>query len=136
MEFQIGFEDVIGEPDATQGFEGAYRLSFGLFQFVRFWVYRILMFILSVPLAFVWAVVFALLSLVSVWLLTPAFRVVDIAFFFIHRVSHWNLRCKSIKSFFSFSFGMDLFELSWIQFSLVYPYCGKQQSSHCTKHPP
>ena len=102
MEFQIGFEDVIGEPDATQGFEGAYRLSFGLFQFVRFWVYRILMFILSVPLAFVWAVVFALLSLVSVWLLTPAFRVVDIAFFFIHRVSHWNLRCKSIKSFFFF----------------------------------
>lgn len=84
---QVNFEDIIGEPDAAQGFDGAYRLSFGLFSFVRFWIYRILMTILAVPLALVWAVVFALLTLVSVWLLTPAFRVLDIAFYFVHRVS-------------------------------------------------
>lgn len=84
---QVAFEDVIGEPDATQGFEAAYRFSFGLFQFVRFWLYRVLMFIVSVPIALVWAVVFAFLSLLSVWVLTPAFRVIDILFFFVHRVS-------------------------------------------------
>lgn len=85
--FQVNFEDIIGEPDAAQGFDGAYRLAFGLFSFVRFWVYRLLAVILAVPLALVWAVVFALLTLVSVWLLTPAFRVLDIAFYFVHRVS-------------------------------------------------
>lgn len=84
---QVNFEDIIGEPDAAQGFDGAYRLAFGLFSFVRFWVYRLLAVILAVPLALVWAVVFALLTLVSVWLLTPAFRVLDIAFYFVHRVS-------------------------------------------------
>mgnify|MGYP002649364246 CR=1 FL=1 len=83
----MNFEDIIGEPDAAQGFDGAYRLAFGLFSFVRFWVYRLLAVILAVPLALIWAVVFALLTLVSVWLLTPAFRVLDIAFYFVHRVS-------------------------------------------------
>lgn len=83
----LNFEDLIGEPDAAQGFDGAYRLSFGIFQFIRFWVYRILMTILSVPFALLWALVFALLSLVSVWVLTPAFRVLDIFFYFVHRVS-------------------------------------------------
>lgn len=83
----VSFEDVIGEPDATQGFDSAYQLSFGLFQFVRFWLYRILMAIISLPLAFIWALVFALLSLISVWIVTPGFRVMDIMFFFIHRVS-------------------------------------------------
>ncbi|KAH9417538.1 uncharacterized protein LOC113788429 [Dermatophagoides pteronyssinus] len=82
----VSFEDVIGEPDATQGFDSAYQLSFGLFQFVRFWLYRILMAIISLPLAFIWALVFALLSLISVWIVTPGFRVMDIMFFFIHRI--------------------------------------------------
>ncbi|KAH9522865.1 Caveolin-1, variant 3 [Dermatophagoides farinae] len=82
----VSFEDVIGEPDATQGFDAAYQLSFGLFQFVRFWLYRILMAIISLPLAFIWALVFALLSLISVWIITPGFRVMDILFFFMHRV--------------------------------------------------
>lgn len=83
----VSFEDVIGEPDATQGFDAAYQLSFGLFQFVRFWLYRVLMAIIALPLAFIWALVFALLSLVSVWVITPGFRVMDILFFFVHRVS-------------------------------------------------
>lgn len=83
----VNFEDVLGEPDATQGFEGAYRLSYGLFQFVRFWVYRILMAVVAIPLALVWGVVFALLSVFSVWVLTPTFRVVEVAFYFFHRVS-------------------------------------------------
>lgn len=85
----VNFEDIIGEPDAAQGFDAAYRLSFGLFQFVRFWVYRILMTILSVPFALLWALIFAVLSLVSVWILTPAFRVLDILFYFVHRL--WNV---------------------------------------------
>lgn len=84
----VNFEDIIGEPDAAQGFDGAYRLSFGVFQFIRFWVYRILMTILSVPFALFWALTFAFLSLVSVWVLTPAFRVLDIVFYFVHRI--WN----------------------------------------------
>lgn len=83
----VNFEDVLGEPDATQGFEGAYRLSYGVFQFIRFWVYRILMAVISIPLALVWGVVFALLSVFSVWVLTPAFRIVEVAFYFFHRVS-------------------------------------------------
>lgn len=90
----VNFEDIIGEPDAAQGFDGAYRLAFGLFSFVRFWVYRLLAVILAVPLALIWAVVFALLTLVSVWLLTPAFRVLDIAFYFVHRF--WNATVRTL----------------------------------------
>lgn len=89
----VNFEDIIGEPDAAQGFDGAYRLAFGLFSFVRFWVYRLLAVLLAVPLALLWAVVFALLTLVSVWLLTPAFRVLDIAFYFVHRF--WNATVRT-----------------------------------------
>lgn len=84
---QVNFEDIIGEPDAAQGWDGPYSTAFGTFQFVRFWLYRILMVILSVPFALLWAVVFALLSLLSVWILTPAFRVLDILLYFVHRVS-------------------------------------------------
>ncbi|UXI19983.1 hypothetical protein NH340_JMT05926 [Sarcoptes scabiei] len=84
----VSFEDVIGEPDSTQGFEAAYRLSFGLFQFVRFWFYRIVTSVLALPLALVWALVFGVLSLLSVWIITPGFRVLDILFYFIYRV--WN----------------------------------------------
>lgn len=84
----VSFEDLIGEPDATQGFEAAYRLSFGLFQFVRFWVYRVLMAVLAVPLALLWALVFAFISLVWVWVLTPGLRVFELGFYFFYRV--WN----------------------------------------------
>lgn len=90
----VNFEDIIGEPDAAQGFDGAYRLSYGTFQFVRFWFYRILMTVLSVPLALVWGVAFAVLSVLSVWVLTPAFRVVDIAFYFVHRI--WNALIRTV----------------------------------------
>ncbi|KAI2803562.1 Caveolin-1 [Blomia tropicalis] len=84
----VDFEDVIGEPDGNHGIDGAYGVSLQSFELVKFWVYRILMVIISIPMAVVWGVVFAFLSLFSVWLLTPAFRVLDIFLYFVHRL--WN----------------------------------------------
>ena len=83
----VNFEDVMGEVDAAQGFDGVYRLSVGVFEFVRFWFYRLIMPIVAVPFAIIWAVIFGILTLLSVWVFTPAFRVLDIVFYFVHRVS-------------------------------------------------
>ena len=83
----VNFEDLIGEVDAAQGFDGVYRFSVGVFEFVRFWFYRLVMPILAIPFAVVWAIIFGVLTLLSVWVFTPAFRVLDILFYFVHRVS-------------------------------------------------
>jgi len=62
----LTFDDIIGETDANQGFEFIWRLSFLLFNFTKFWLYRIIAALLAIPLALIWAVVFALINLISV----------------------------------------------------------------------
>ncbi|KAI1289530.1 Caveolin-1 [Halotydeus destructor] len=82
----LTFEDIIGETDANQGFEFIWRLTFLFFNGIKFWLYRILAALLALPLAVIWAVVFALLHLVTVWGCTPTLRVYDVLLHHVHRV--------------------------------------------------
>jgi len=89
----ILFEDVIGEPDPTQGFEFVWRLTYLLFNATRFWFYRILAAIIAIPLALLWAIVFALINLGTIWCFTPSFRIFDIIIHYLHRIWSGLVRC-------------------------------------------
>jgi len=89
----ILFEDVIGEPDPTHGFEFVWRLTYLLFNATRFWLYRIIAAIIAIPLALLWAVIFATINLTTIWFFTPLLRIFDIILHYIHRVWSGLIRC-------------------------------------------
>jgi len=89
----ILFEDVIGEPDPTHGFEFIWRLTYLLFNATRFWLYRIIAAIIAIPLALLWAVIFAFINLTTIWFFTPLLRIFDITLHYIHRVWSGIIRC-------------------------------------------
>lgn len=80
------FEDVLAEPDASHGFDGAWKLTYLVFSTTRLWCYRLLAALLALPCGLTWGLLFSLLSLVHVWLLTPALRVLDVVLHVVHRV--------------------------------------------------
>jgi len=82
----ILFEDVIAEPDPTHNFEFVWRLTYLFFNFARFWLYRFAAAILALPLALLWAVLFAAVNVFVVWGATPALRIFDIILWHVHRV--------------------------------------------------
>jgi len=96
----ILFEDVIGEPDPTHGFEFVWRLTYLLFNATRFWLYRIIAAIIAIPLALLWAVIFAFINLATIWCFTPLLRIFDITLHYVHRVWSGLVRCV-LDPFFS-----------------------------------
>ena len=87
---QLDFDDVLAEPKAAQGFEWVWRLSFVLFSQTKEWLYKVFSALLAVPLALVWALVFALVSVVHIWVLTPGLRLFDLFLALVRRVSHYT----------------------------------------------
>ncbi|CAL1594726.1 unnamed protein product [Knipowitschia caucasica] len=73
---QVVFEDVIAEPSSSHSCDSVWLWSHAGFELVKFLFYRLLTTVLAVPMAFLLGVVFALLSLLHIWLLTPAVRAV------------------------------------------------------------
>ncbi|KAH7986491.1 hypothetical protein HPB51_026657 [Rhipicephalus microplus] len=86
FEAKLVFEDVLAEPDASHGFDGAWKLTYLVFSTTRLWCYRLLAALLALPCGLTWGLLFSLLSLVHVWLLTPALRVLDVFLHVVHRV--------------------------------------------------
>ncbi|KAH9363943.1 hypothetical protein HPB48_022196 [Haemaphysalis longicornis] len=80
------FEDVIAEPDASHGFDGAWKLTYLVFSSTRLWCYRLLAALLALPCGLTWGLLFSVLSLVHVWLITPSLRVFDVFLHVVHRV--------------------------------------------------
>merc|ERR1712072_433244 len=72
VEIDLDFDDVLAEPAAAQGFEWVWKLAFVLFSQTKLWIYKILSAVVALPLALIWALVFALLTVVHVWILSPA----------------------------------------------------------------
>uniref|UniRef100_A0A8C6T4T8 Caveolin n=1 Tax=Neogobius melanostomus TaxID=47308 RepID=A0A8C6T4T8_9GOBI len=68
---KVVFEDVIAEPYSAHSFDGVWVWSHAGFELVKFLFYRLLTTLLAVPLAFLLGLLFALLSAVHIWLLTP-----------------------------------------------------------------
>ncbi|KAH6923170.1 hypothetical protein HPB50_024593 [Hyalomma asiaticum] len=83
---KLVFEDVLAEPDASHGFDGAWKLTYLVFTSTRLWCYRLLSALLALPCGLTWGLLFSLLSLVHVWLLTPTLRVFDVILHVVHRV--------------------------------------------------
>jgi len=89
----ILFEDVIGEPDPTHGFEFVWRLTYLLFNATRFWFYRFISAIVAIPLALLWAIIFAFVNLSTIWFFTPSLKVFDIIIHHLFRVWSGLVRC-------------------------------------------
>jgi len=82
------FEDVLGEPDPTHNFEFVWRLTYLIFNFTRFWLYRLFAAVLAIPLALIWAVFFAIINVKVIWVINPLLRIFEIVLHYVHRV--WN----------------------------------------------
>ncbi|EEC07130.1 caveolin, putative, partial [Ixodes scapularis] len=81
------FEDVLAEPDASHGFDGAWKLTYLVFSTTRLWCYRLLSALLALPCGFTWGLLFSILSLLHVWLFTPLLRIFDVLLHVLHRAS-------------------------------------------------
>jgi len=86
VEIDLDFDDVLAEPAAAQGFEFAWKLAFVLFSQTKLWIYKILSAVVAIPLALIWALVFALLTVVHVWILSPALRLLDLILAVVKKV--------------------------------------------------
>ncbi|RWS11427.1 hypothetical protein B4U79_00113 [Dinothrombium tinctorium] len=82
----LTFEDIIAETDSNQSFEFFWRLTFILFNFTRFWIYRILAAIIAIPIALIWAIIFAFVNLITVWCCTPSLGVYNVILYHLHKV--------------------------------------------------
>ncbi|NXR62599.1 CAV2 protein, partial [Erpornis zantholeuca] len=68
---QLGFEDVIAEPELTHSFDKVWICSHALFELSKYVIYKVLTLVLAIPLALVVGVVFATLSCLHIWVVVP-----------------------------------------------------------------
>lgn len=80
------FEDVLAEPDASHGFDGAWKLTYLVFSTTRLWCYRLLSALLALPCGLTWGLLFSLLSLLHVWFFTPVLSIFDVLLHVVRRV--------------------------------------------------
>ena len=55
---QLGFNDVLAEPDTAQGFDGVWKLAYVVFTQTKLWLYRLVGAAVAIPAAIFWGVVF------------------------------------------------------------------------------
>merc|ERR1712029_251442 len=80
IEIDLDFSDVLAEPASAHGFDPLWRLSFILFSQTKLWLYRIFSAVLILPLSIVWAVIFALFTILYVWVLRPVIKLIEVMF--------------------------------------------------------
>ncbi|XP_072172607.1 caveolin-3-like [Diadema setosum] len=71
---RIGFEEVFAEPDGQQSFDAIWTTSFIVYTQAKTWCYRLLSAILSIPLALLWGIHFAILTFCHIWFVMPCGR--------------------------------------------------------------
>merc|ERR1712026_189691 len=86
VEIDLDFSDVLAEPSSAHGFDPLWRLSFILFSQTKLWLYRLVSAVLVLPLSVVWAVIFALFTILYVWVLRPVIKIVEVVFAVFKRV--------------------------------------------------
>merc|ERR1711876_132500 len=86
VEVDLDFSDVLAEPSSAHGFDPLWRLSFILFSNTKLWLYRLLSAILVLPLSLLWAVIFALFTILYVWVVRPVIKLVEVMFAVVKRV--------------------------------------------------
>nr|XP_054487710.1 caveolin-2 [Agelaius phoeniceus] len=68
---QLGFEDVIAEPELTHSFDKVWICSHALFELSKYVIYKVLTLVLAIPMALVVGIVFATLSCLHIWVVVP-----------------------------------------------------------------
>merc|ERR1711988_1250267 len=86
VEIDLDFSDVLAEPASAHGFDPLWRLSFILFSQTELWLYRLVSAVLVLPLSVLWAVIFALATILYVWVLRPVIKIVEVVFAVFKRV--------------------------------------------------
>ena len=86
---QLDFDDVLAEPSAAQGFEWVWKLAFVVFSQTKSWFYKLFSAVVAVPAALMWAIVFALVTVVYIWIVSPALRLFDLSLAIVKRVSFY-----------------------------------------------
>ncbi|XP_007888665.1 caveolin-3 [Callorhinchus milii] len=71
---KVDFEDVIAEPEGTYSLDGVWKVSFTTFTVTKYWCYRILSAIFSIPLSLLWGFYFACLSFCHIWAVVPCIK--------------------------------------------------------------
>jgi len=89
----LNFDDVLAEPGSTHGLDPVWQISFVLFTQTKLWLYRIFAAVLAVPAALVWGLVFSLVTVLYVWILAPALRLLDLVFAVGRRVLVGVMHC-------------------------------------------
>jgi len=86
VEIDLDFADVLAEPSSAHGFDPLWRLSFILFSNTKLWLYRLVSAILVLPLSIIWAAVFAVFTILYVWIIRPTIKIVEVVFAVFKRV--------------------------------------------------
>nr|XP_013802437.1 PREDICTED: caveolin-2 [Apteryx mantelli mantelli] len=68
---QLGFEDVIAEPELTHSFDKVWICSHALFELSKYLIYKLVTLVLAIPLALVAGIIFAVLSCLHIWIVVP-----------------------------------------------------------------
>jgi len=74
----LTFADIFGEPDSLHSFNGVWRVTHSIFTAVRNFFYKLFAIVIFIPAAFVFGILFALVSALGVYVIVPAGRLLSI----------------------------------------------------------
>lgn len=77
---------MLAEPNSTQGFDGVWKLAFIVFSQTKLWLYRLLAAVVAVPASILWGLVFAVVTVLYVWVLSPAIKLFEFDIYLCKRV--------------------------------------------------
>ncbi|KAF7639895.1 hypothetical protein Mgra_00000816 [Meloidogyne graminicola] len=100
----LGFEQIFGEPDAVHSINGVWRTTITVFLAVRNFIYKLFSLIFAVPLAIVFGILFALFSVLGVYLFVPIGRLLSIPLGWLAKV--WSSIVGAILDPICRSFGL------------------------------
>lgn len=75
---KVMFEDVIAEPVLVHSGDRVWIWSHALFEVSRVWIYRIVTVLLAIPMSVISGLLFAILSCLHIWMVSPCIRCVCI----------------------------------------------------------
>uniref|UniRef100_A0A3Q4BJP0 Caveolin n=1 Tax=Mola mola TaxID=94237 RepID=A0A3Q4BJP0_MOLML len=86
---KVTFEDVIAEPVSVRSSDRVWIWSNALFEVSRIWVYRIVTGLLAIPVSITSGLLFAFLSCLHIWMVSPCMQCVYIGTRWLQ--SLWNV---------------------------------------------
>ena len=86
--FQLDFDNVLAEPSGSQGFKIVFDVAMLVYRQTKSWFYKLFAAVLALPAALIWAIVFALLTIVYIWFICPALHLFDFFLGIMRKVSY------------------------------------------------